>query len=115
MSIIKNMFVVVLVLTAGVNLLADVKLPAVISDNMVLQQQSNARLWGWAEPGEEVCVKGSWAKEFSEPVTAGNDGKWEIFIKTPNAGGPYTILEGQGVVTSPTSDVLGPQRQLDRP
>ena len=72
-----------------VDLYADVKLPAVLSDNMVLQQQSNARFWGWATPGEKVEVKGSWAEALSEPVTADKDGKWKMSLKTPKAGGAY--------------------------
>ena len=39
---------------------AEVKLPALFSDNMVLQQDFNAPVWGWADPGEKVSVKGSW-------------------------------------------------------
>ena len=89
-----------LVLSTAANLFADVKLPAVLSDNMVLQQQSDARFWGWADPGEKVVVQGSWAKEVSEPVTAGDDGKWKISLKTPKAGGPYTItVKGNNTLT----------------
>ena len=51
----KKFSIGLLVLSAGAsNLLAEVKLPAVLSDNMVLQQQSDARFWGWAAPGEKV-------------------------------------------------------------
>jgi sialate O-acetylesterase len=96
----KRFFVVVLVLSLAGNLLADVKLPAIVSDNMVLQQKSNARVWGWAEPGEKVKVKGSWAKKFSKPVTAGKNGKWKISIKTPKAGGPYTVtVKGNNTIS----------------
>ena len=87
----KNSSVVVVALATSLNLQAEVKLPAVLSDNMVLQQQSDARFWGWADPGEKVEVQGSWAKASSEPVTAGDDGKWKVSLKTPKAGGPYTI------------------------
>jgi len=90
----------VLVFSSAVSLLADVKLPAVMSDHMVLQQQSDARLWGWADPGEEVSVKGAWAKAFSKPIKAGKDGKWEQKLTTPKAGGPYTItVKGNNTVT----------------
>ena len=100
MSMIKKFTVVVLVLVSAVNLSAEVTLPAVVSDNMVLQQQSDARLWGWAAPGEKVVVQGSWAKDFSKPVTADEDGKWKISIRTPKAGGPYTIaVKGKNTLT----------------
>jgi len=88
----KKFSIGLLVLSAGAsNLLAEVKLPALLSDNMVLQQQSDARFWGWAAPGEKVEVQASWAKDATKPVTTGNDGKWKMFLTTPKAGGPYTI------------------------
>tara|TARA_B110000908_G_scaffold7377_1_gene9182 strand:- start:739 stop:2244 length:1506 start_codon:yes stop_codon:yes gene_type:complete len=89
-----------LVLSATSNVFADVKLPAIFSDNMVLQQQSDTRFWGWAEPGEKVVVQGSWTKEISKPVTADKDGKWKTVLKTPKAGGPYTItVKGNNTIT----------------
>jgi sialate O-acetylesterase len=97
---IKKFVPVVLALVSAVNLSAAVKLPAVVSDNMVLQQQSDARLWGWATPGEKVVVQGSWAKASSKPVMADKDGKWKISIRTPKAGGPYTItVKGNNTLT----------------
>ena len=42
---------------------AKVRLPHLIGDNMVLQQQTDARLWGWAKPGQTVKVTTSWSKE----------------------------------------------------
>jgi len=48
-----------LLLTIPWTVFAEVKLPALFSDNMVLQQNFNAPVWGWADPGEKVSVKGS--------------------------------------------------------
>ena len=53
---------------------ADVKLPALISDNMVLMQETAANVWGWADPQEKVTVKLA-AK--TAKATAGADGKWK--------------------------------------
>ncbi|MBW8036269.1 MAG: sialate O-acetylesterase [Planctomycetes bacterium] len=69
--------------------IADIKLPAVIADNMVLQQKSNAPIWGWADPGEKIAVSTSWKK--SAKTTTGKDGKWKLKLRTPKAGGPYDI------------------------
>jgi sialate O-acetylesterase len=91
MSMNKKLSIVVLALGTALNLQAEIKLPAVLSDNMVLQQQSDARFWGWAAPGEKVEIKGSWEEDFSAAVTAGEDGKWKTSLKTPKAGGPYTV------------------------
>ena len=68
---------------------AKVRLPHVICDNMVLQQQTDARLWGWAKPGKTVKVTTSWS---SEAVTAKADknGEWLVKVKTPKAS--YTPL-----------------------
>jgi sialate O-acetylesterase len=70
---------------------ADVTLPAVFGDHMVLQQRSTATVWGWAEPGEKVTVKGSWQMFGGVSATAGKDGSWRVRLKTPGAGGPHTV------------------------
>jgi sialate O-acetylesterase len=82
--------IIILVLTFSGVLHGQIKLPAIISDNIVLQQKTIVPIWGWADPGEKVAVKGSW-QWFSNYAKADNDGKWKIMIKTPKAGGPYTL------------------------
>jgi sialate O-acetylesterase len=69
---------------------ADVKLPAVFGDGMVLQQRSSVPVWGWADPGEKVTVKGSW-QWFGASATADQNGAWRVRINTPRAGGPQTL------------------------
>ena len=69
---------------------ATVRLPAVISSNMILQQQSRSKLWGWCDPGERVLVTASWSGR-TDSVTGSRDGKWMVEIPTPAAGGPFTI------------------------
>ncbi len=69
---------------------AQITLPAIIGDHMVLQQQSNVPLWGWAQPGQTVRVTGSWDNQNMSTKTDGS-GRWELKIKTPDAGGPYTV------------------------
>ena len=54
---------------------AEVKLPAVFSDHMVLQRSNVTPVWGWAEPGEKIKVQ--FADQIKN-VTAGNDGKWIV-------------------------------------
>lgn len=83
---------------------ADVTLPALITDNMVLQQQTTVALWGWAAPGEAVTVTTSWQKA---PVkaTADAQGSWLVRVPTTKAGGPYT-LTFQGKNRLKVSNVL---------
>ncbi|HSC37843.1 MAG TPA: sialate O-acetylesterase, partial [Chitinophagaceae bacterium] len=71
--------------------MAGLRLPAIISDNMVLQQNSTVALWGWANPGEKVMVKPSWAAS-AVTATAAANGKWMLSVNTIKAGGPYSIL-----------------------
>jgi len=67
-----------------------IKLPAVMGSHMVLQQKSDAPVWGWAKANEQVSVTGSWDGQ-TVIATTGSDGKWMVKLKTPVAGGPYTI------------------------
>ncbi|OUJ75817.1 sialate O-acetylesterase [Hymenobacter crusticola] len=79
--------------------LANVTLPALITDNMVLQQKSEVALWGWADPSETVTVTASWTKA---PVkaTADAQGNWLVRVPTAKAGGPYTLtFEGKNKLT----------------
>src|SRR5687767_11112078 len=81
-----------------------VSLPAIFSDHMVLQQNTEVTIWGWANPSEEVTVTGSWNKN---PVKtkANNLAQWQVKIKTPAAGGPYGLTV-KGDNTIEIQDVL---------
>lgn len=68
---------------------AKVRLPHIIGDNMILQQDSKARLWGWDTPGKAVKVNVSWSKETFSAKTD-NNGKWILEVQTPKAS--YTPL-----------------------
>jgi len=69
---------------------AAVRLPAVLMSNMVLQQQSQVKLWGWSEPGERIGITTSWNHR-TDSAKGTRDGKWQVWVATPSAGGPYTI------------------------
>jgi len=69
---------------------ANVRLPNVLSSNMVLQQRSQVNLWGWCEPGEKIKITASWDHRV-DSVTGTRDGNWRLALATPAAGGPYTI------------------------
>jgi sialate O-acetylesterase len=66
---------------------ADVKLPAIISDGMVLQQGINVPLWGWADEGETVTVQ----FQNQKVVATAKGGKWMVRLKPLKAGGPFTL------------------------
>src|SRR6478609_9181955 len=79
-----------LVMSSAVKLFAVVRLPPIISSNMVLQQNSQATLWGWSDPSERFTIISSWKTKI-DTVIAPNSGKWKTKITTPAAGGPFTI------------------------
>ena len=84
--------VVVLLFIVGgsYRLAAEVRLPSILGSHMVLQQKSEVNLWGWCAPAEKILVKTSW--DTTRYVTTGTSGaKWMVKIKTPSAGGPFTI------------------------
>jgi hypothetical protein len=84
---------------------AKVKLPHIIGDNMILQQNSEARLWGWDTPGKTVKVNVSWSKE-SYSAKTDSKGKWIVGVKTPKAGyTPLSITFNDGDKTT-INDVL---------
>ncbi|MCE4566717.1 sialate O-acetylesterase [Maribellus sp. CM-23] len=75
--------------------MADIKLPSIFGDNMVLQQQANAAIWGEATPNKTVTVVTSWNKK-SYSTKANKNGQWELAIQTPVAGGPYSLTISDG-------------------
>lgn len=74
---------------------AKVTLPAVLGDNMVLQRNTDANIWGKAKPGATIKVNPSWDNK-TYKAKADNDGNWTTTIATGDAGGPYTITINDG-------------------
>jgi sialate O-acetylesterase len=69
---------------------SQVRLPSILSSGMVLQQNDSASIWGWGNTGQKINVTASWdSKAFT--ATVNNLGRWLIKLKTPGAGGPYTL------------------------
>jgi sialate O-acetylesterase len=76
---------------------ADVKLPALISDNMVLQQGRQVAIWGTADAGEEVTVS---LGEQSETATADSSGNWKVKLRPLKQGGPFEMtVAGKNTIT----------------
>jgi sialate O-acetylesterase len=98
----KNRFLAALLLSAPAALLADVQLPAVISDHMLLQRDTPVRIWGKAEPGEAVSVafRGQTVRTQADPL-----GRWFVFFTPSSAGGPFELTV-QGNNTIVVRDVL---------
>ena len=79
-------------------LAADLKLPAIINSNMVLQQKSKCKIWGWSGPGDTIAISIGWSGEVKFCVSD-TSGRWKTSITTPAAGGPYKlVIEGDTVI-----------------
>lgn len=102
----KKFFVVLLLLMLSLQLKALVKLPYFFSDNMVLQQKTDAAIWGWAKAGTTIQITTSWNKKKYSTVTDA-DGKWKTKIATPAAGGPYEIIVSDGTPITIKNILIG--------
>lgn len=81
---------------------ADVRLPAIFQDHMVLQRGQPVAVWGWGSPGEQVTIT---LNSNSASVKTDRDGKWHIKLPALPAGGPYDlVIKGNNVIT--LADVL---------
>lgn len=91
----------------SVNAIAQLRLPAVLSSNMVLQQNDSVLLWGLGNPSEKILVTTSWDNHTDSTVTS-NGSRWKLKVKTPSAGGPYTItFKNQWEKISLTNVMIG--------
>ncbi len=99
---IRHITALLLALGLALTLSAQVKLPRLISDGMVLQRDTQLKIWGWASPGENVTVEFTGGKYYT---TADAAGKWLVVMPPMKAGGPYTMtVEASNKLT--VSDIL---------
>jgi len=67
---------------------AQIKLPRLVRDSMILQRDAKINIWGWATKNEKISIKFN-SKNYK--TTTGSDGKWSIQLPAMKAGGPYTM------------------------
>ncbi|WP_243347620.1 sialate O-acetylesterase [Parabacteroides sp. FAFU027] len=76
---------------------AQIRLPKLIGNGMVLQRNTELKIWGWASPNEKVQIAFNQKKY---ETTTNSDGKWAITLPKMKAGGPYTMtLKGVNEIT----------------
>ena len=68
---------------------AQIKLPKLISDNIILQRDQAIKIWGWASPNEKIVVLFN-KKSFK--TNTSNEGKWEILLPAHAAGTGYQMV-----------------------
>lgn len=105
--------IIVSILLAGLFSLTafgKVKLPAVIGNNMVLQQKASVALWGTGKPAATVIITTGWNNK-KYTVTADDAGNWRTRVSTPAAGGPYTMTfkddDGDGEAITLNNILIG--------
>ena len=86
-----KLILLLLISTAFVVAQAKVVLPSYITDNMVVQRNSVMKITGHASSGSKVNVIAGWDSR-SREVKADSEGKFDISLDTPDAGGPYSII-----------------------
>lgn len=80
--------------------MAKVSLPHILADNMIIQQNSDVRLWGWDKANKVIKVRVSWSKK-QYTTTANKDGKWSLKVKAPAASyTPLSITFDDGEATT---------------
>ena len=92
-----------LVLSCSESVPPSLELPSVISDGMVLQQNSDVVLWGRTHPKQKITVSTTWGDR--KIVKADKSGQWSAKISTIAAGGPYKITIQAGDTSRILSDV----------
>src|SRR3978361_123812 len=85
---IKLIILICIVICVNQSLQAQVRLPQLISDGMILQRDTKLNIWGWASPGEKIAIKFH-NKKYS--TTTSNDGKWLVILHPLKSGGPYQM------------------------
>ena len=85
---------------------AQLRMPSILSDHMVVQHNSEFPVWGWSEINDQIRVKASWDNIELKGVCSHEDGRWIVHLKTPQSGGPYTIEVKSPYKTIVLSDVM---------
>lgn len=102
----KSLLLTFLLLGIILSISAEIKLPTFFASDMVLQQQTNAKIWGKAEPNKKVTLFTSWnLKRYT--TTSDQNGDWRLSFNTTKAGGPYTMIISDGKVLTLNNILLG--------
>lgn len=88
-NLLKSLCITLIILMVVGYAEANVKLPKILSSNMILQRDTEFRIWGWADKGEKVTVI---FNDVTRSVKASSDGEWMVTFPSMKAGGPYTML-----------------------
>ena len=85
---IRNKMIFIFLIIISITSFGQVKLPKLISDGMVLQRNSELKIWGWASAGEKISIQ---FIDKNYNTTTDNKGDWSVTIPAHKAGGPYEM------------------------
>ena len=84
-------------LIISINVYADIKLPSLVGDNMVLQRNKPLTIWGWADANEKISIN-FLGKIYTTQTL--KDGKWSLVLPPQKAGGPCSmVIAGNSAIT----------------
>lgn len=87
--------ITLVILMASCDARADVRLPAVFSDHMVLQRERQVPIWGWADSGEQVAVVFG---EQTKTTTANDEGRWQVTLDPLSLGEAHSLGQARSLV-----------------
>jgi sialate O-acetylesterase len=101
----KKYILISFIILLSTSVTAQINLPSFFSDNMVLQRNSEVNFWGWANRGADVTIIPSWT---NIPVKVKSTGyaRFDVKLKTPEAGGPFDITIVCGVYKKVLKNIL---------
>lgn len=85
----KNLFLLLVLIFLSAYSFAQIRLPRLVRDSMVLQREKPIKIWGWSSPKEKITISFNHQKV---KTTADANGKWSTTLPSMKAGGPYTML-----------------------
>jgi sialate O-acetylesterase len=89
-------FPLILCLLYCLGIQAQIRLPKLISDNIILQRDQDIKIWGWASPDEKITISFN-TKSFK--TTTSKSGKWELLLPAQSAGRGYKmVLKGKNEI-----------------
>lgn len=94
--------VLFIILLLSATAFAQIRLPRLVSDGMVLQRDANIKIWGWAAPNEAISIN---FINVNYQAIANATGNWELQLSNLTAGGPYIMtLTASNTIT--INDIL---------
>lgn len=96
MANFRNLPTIIILAFTPILCMSHIRLPRLISNDMILQRSEPVKIWGWADPGERIEI--SFLNKIDK-VTADKFGNWSITIPAQKAGGPYKmVVKGSNVI-----------------